>query len=213
MSLYESVLKRLLKEAQLDLGDVQFSPNRTDGALRSEPNTPDEERIFRALKGWVSSATVDPNDINDIKNLMSSPKYGKFFKEPPRDAEVYRGIKVTQEVIAGWSGMPVDVLKDEDDADANFTINLKDSSGGFASWTHDLSVAEDFAWGSGKATKRGNYGVVLVASVGVNPGTFLDFHDMRTKLSGFPVSSTWEQEVLALGPVRVSELAWKKLRD
>lgn len=213
MSLYEAVLKRLLKESQLDIGNVQFSPNRIDGAPREEPNTPTEDKLYRDLLSWISSATIDPDSVEVLKGLMSSSKHGQFFREPPIGSEVYRGMKVTKEVISGWTGLPSEKIADSDDAVVDFTLQPKSSAGGLASWSYDMSVAEDFAYGSGKASRRGNYGVVLVAQVKDNSGVFLDLDHITSKVRGFQKSSAWEQEVLALGPVRIDQLVWMRLHD
>lgn len=213
MRLYELVLKRLLSEAgQPDLGNVQFSPIRTDGVSTDEPNTESEERIYRAFRDWLSGGTIDPDITNELRLLMKSKKYSSFFREPPSGAEVYRGTKMTEEALSKLLNKPVDKNLESDDHDVNVIVTPRVSKGGVASWSHDMSVAEDFAWGTGKATKRGNYGVVLIAQTDNNPGVFLDFNHIVNITNGFPKLAKREQEVLAMGPVKVSQIVWTRLK-
>lgn len=115
--------------------------------------------------------------------------------------------------MADWLGKSIDKIKDTDDADTNFVISPRMSAGGISSWSFDMSVVEDFAWGIRKPTKKGNYGVVLIAQVDDNPGIFLDFNHIVNSTDGFQKSSAWEQEVLALGSVKVSQISWVRLQD
>lgn len=94
MSLYKNVLRRLLIEAgQPDLGNIQFSPNRTDGASKEEPNTKDEDRIYRALRGWISSSTIDPDVVEKLYQLIQSKNIVHFFMSLQREQKFIVALK------------------------------------------------------------------------------------------------------------------------
>lgn len=97
------LLRRYVKEA-IDLGNVQFSPVRTDFVNKDEPNTPEEEQLYQMLKSRMTLGRhLSPTDAQTIIDLLDS-KYGQapggsgFFVEPSADTNLYRG----QDVDRAW---------------------------------------------------------------------------------------------------------------
>jgi len=91
-----SLLRRYIREA-IDMGQVQFSPNRTDGANKDEPNTPEEDELYNDLFARIKLGRhLTPKNAQIIIDLLDS-RYGQapggsgFFVEPPQDQQLYRG--------------------------------------------------------------------------------------------------------------------------
>ena len=97
------LLRRYIKEA-IDLGNIQFSPKRRDGAQKGEPNTPEEQKLYRDLISRIEDGkNLTQDTAQTILDLLDS-KYGQapggsgFFSEPPPDQPLYRG----QGFDMGW---------------------------------------------------------------------------------------------------------------
>jgi len=98
-----SLLRRYLREA-IDLGQIQFSPDRTDGVSTEEQNTPEEEDLYYKLTDRITKGShITPETAQIIIDLLDS-RYGRsgsgFFLEPPPNVELYRGHKVTNEWLS-----------------------------------------------------------------------------------------------------------------
>lgn len=92
----EDLLRRYIREA-IDLGNVQFSPDRVDAVDKSEPDTPEEARLYAELMMRVKKGrALNQETANTILALLDS-KYGQapggsgFFSEPPPNQPLYRG--------------------------------------------------------------------------------------------------------------------------
>jgi hypothetical protein len=90
------LLRRYIREA-IDLGNVQFSPKRRDGAQKDEPNTPEEQKLYRDLIARVDDGeNLSQSTSQTILDLLDS-RYGQapggsgFFSEPPPNQPLYRG--------------------------------------------------------------------------------------------------------------------------
>lgn len=143
--IFESVCRRLLQENSLDLGKIEFSPQRKDGAPKDEPNTDLEEEILSYLGDAVDAGEILPEEIRDtLASLMKSKKYGAFFHAPDVDL-VYRGIgRLPREKVAKWMGVDPTELEDEGEADVNFVMSPAQASN-HSSWTKDFDIAEKFS--------------------------------------------------------------------
>ena len=202
-AIYERVLRRLLREASPDLGNVEFSPDRKDPALRNEPNTPEEDALYNDLRDWVVSVKASPTLPETIKTLMSHPKYSRFFREPGRIENLYRGVLLTDEDMIGILGSLPSVP--EGGKALKFTVDLRNP---VASWTRSPDIAYNFAAGNGSDGKT--WSVILNARAGDNPGVFLDLHGILTQLNGW-ADYLSEEEVLATDTVTARGLKWYSL--
>lgn len=202
-TLYESILIKLLHESTLDLGNIQFSPNRVDGVSKNEPNTWDEKRMFSDILQWVEFSNSTPRFAENLRQLMTSPKYGNFFS-PPKSGLIYRGMsEIPIKTISGWlksSGNEDLSKKKSFEMDCNFVLEMQPESS-VSSWTYSKKIAENFTdEGPGKS-------VVLTARVDQNPGVLLDLSKIQRAVPDLGPNGD-EKEVLALGPVIVSKIRW-----
>lgn len=106
MRLSLSSLRRLVRE-ELDLGDVVFSPHRIDGAPVDEPDTAEEARLYRDLAKWIRGEPDSRGTYADLasrlRDLLYSRKHSDFFKSPPPDTVIYRGLHgLTPEAVSRW---------------------------------------------------------------------------------------------------------------
>lgn len=80
-------LLRLYVREAIDLGNVQFSQERTDNVDRSEVDTPEEHELFTSLmKRVVKGGSLSLKASQNIVDLINSDKYGVrgsgFFRGP-----------------------------------------------------------------------------------------------------------------------------------
>lgn len=198
----------LTEDEKYDLGDIVFSPNRTDGVSRSERNTYDEGNLYFNIVRWVNSwDPLKQNYVDMIKDLMKSEKYGSFFSELEPGIKIYRGIgNVQPDKLAKWLGITdVTQLPRIGRQDGNWT--MKPASGNTTSYTTDMYTAKDFSGSKYHGKKAGTFQVLLHANSADNPGILFDLERVLEKIKdsvGFV-----ESEILALGPVNVSQISWK----
>ena len=90
------LLRRYIREA-IDLGKVEFSSERVDDVDKSEPDTPEEARLYAELMMRVKKGrALNQETANTILALLDS-KHGQapggsgFFSEPPPNQPLYRG--------------------------------------------------------------------------------------------------------------------------
>lgn len=110
------LLRRYIREA-IDLGNTQFAPERADGVDTSEPNTPEEETLYKSLVGRAQgSGVLNAKLTKTLRDLINSEKYGPdgsgFFGGPDNTSQLlYRGHAYTQrwvdKHVADPSAIPV----------------------------------------------------------------------------------------------------------
>ena len=196
VEIFQRVYERILREA--DLGDIEFSPNRTDGVSNDEPNTPEEEELYNDLKYWVIAERASDTLPDTVKTLLDDPKYNHFFIPPRSDETMYRGVGLTASELQDLIGRPPGA---KGTANGKFKIDLIKP---VASWTRNYNVAEYFA---GAGAVHGRYCVVLTARAGDNPGQLLDLEVIVKKIDRL-ASWAYEEEILALGEVTAIGVEW-----
>lgn len=210
----ERVLSRLLRE--VDLGSVQFSSKRSDGARRDEPNTPDEVAVERQISSWLEwdGDLRGPGGADDLKTLMSDPRYSKFFKGPPGDADVFRGVSMFPAALAAALGVSPENLGDKGEAEGSYVVPLRRDSAG-ASWTLEEQAAEQFAKLNALHDKSDDvYCVVWTADPNENPGALLDLGSILRRTQNDPDWKVYrdEWEVVALAPIKAHSVRWWKYK-
>jgi len=164
----DDLLRRYIREA-IDLGDTQFSPERTDGVDTSEPNTPEEQELYNKLLGRAQgSGALDAKLTKTLRDLINSEKYGPdgsgFFGGPDNTSQLlYRGHAYTQRwvdkhvadpaAIPVWdtektygSGLAALVRGFGDPIPLNPPYTFGPNPGeGARGWTPDFEVAMNFA--------------------------------------------------------------------
>lgn len=203
---YEKVCHRLLVESSIDLGNIEFAPDRIDVIDTIEQNTPEEEDVWEALNDWVRHGKMTPAAREKFQALMSHPKYGKFFKTLS-GGTVYRGMVIKRSQVAGWLGIDQSELP-EHSMPIPFPRAMRPTNLVANSWTKSRVEAGKFAGEHREITwNSGNLSVVFSARTEDNPGVFLDVEHMLKKLQGFS-KYLKEEEVLALGPVKGASIEW-----
>lgn len=221
------LLRRYIREA-IDLGDVQFSPSRLDGAVKTEPNTPEEDALYTSLYRRVSGIEdVDEKTAQIISQLIDSEKYGAkgtgFFQGPQPGTKLYRGHAVDQ----AWVNKHVPAKYSIPAATSRISRKLMDSEEILLKvpyvftqrrgWTYKLITASMWAadYATGQQTLGGyksshdptkNFAVVYIIDTSEVPSNaMLDFeHSVYKTAAGSEFTS--EQEVMNLAPISVSKV-------
>lgn len=189
---------------QPEWGKFLFAPQRK-GEVPKEPNTKEEEIAYLELEDHVlENQPLSPETIENLKKAIKSGSYKKILHEPDAD-QVYRGIKITK---SGLEKLLQDKnLPDKGSIIFNKTVAGRGDEGGIASsWSIEPNVAEGFA-DFVKDQNPDYYSLVFVAKVKENPNNFVTGPDGIYKLSKLS-QYVGEDEVIALGPVRVHKIYW-----
>lgn len=217
------LLRRYVREA-IDLGNIQFSPDRRDGASTNEPNTPEEEKLHSYLLGRLSGFShLNTKTANTLIDLINSDKYGErgsgFFAGPVNKQEaLYRG----QNFDEAWFNEYIDgdisevkaikgksnAHKQLDAADSSINFNFKKSfffgpgkNEGFRGWTPERGVATSFAV---KYTLENDYnGLAVLLSMYPEDNESDTLLDCRRGIYNTKWGQSWEyeREVMNLKPV------------
>jgi hypothetical protein len=95
----------ILKEIDnADLGKVVFGGPKDEPEFAkmqgakpgSEPNTPEEQKLLKALKAWVVSPKLGVKDLENLSKLIkvAAEKYPKILKpKTPNGTPLFRGLK------------------------------------------------------------------------------------------------------------------------
>lgn len=227
------LLRRYIRES-IDLGNVQFSPNRLDNVDKTEPNTQVEKGLYDALHNRLRGGAITKPTADLLKQLIDSPKYGingsGFFAGPSnRSIPLYRGHAYSsswvEKHVPDPSAIP-DIYNSEarfqSHVDSNKPIQLNppyvfgpNSGEGFRGWTPNIDVATAFAMDYAKrmnlefATEdvfEHVYATVLVLYPDRNPpDSLLDFKNGIYKTS--PANSlSDEEETLNIDAVTCHEV-------
>lgn len=223
------LLRRYIREA-IDLGNIQFSPDRRDGASTNEPNTPEEQKLYSYLMGRLSGFShLSTKTANTLIDLINSDKYGErgsgFFAGPANKQEaLYRG----QNFDEAWFNEYIDgdiskvkaiqgTLSSEGTSNAHKQLDAEDSSinynfkksfffgpgknEGFRGWTPERGVATSFAI---KYTLENDYnGLAVLLSMYPEDNEFDALLDFRRGIYSTKGAQSWEyeREVMNLRPV------------
>ena len=201
-------LRQLIRE-EIDLGSVQFSPERIDDTDTTEDNTPEEDMLFRALDGWFTGNAV-PSDLADTLQGLKRSKYADFFHDL-RLEEAYRGISLSVAAASSLTGLPEETFKTDGEAQVDFVATGPGNTS-LSSWTTEFEYAEAFAQGTYKdaptrPSRLKPVMLVMCARVSDNPRRFLDLADIAGRIDSFR-SWAHEEEALALGPIKVYRIVW-----
>lgn len=178
-------------------------------AVPYEPDTPRESDVYDALEAHFSqNVTLPKRTVDLLAKLLAAGKYSDVLREPKAKV-VYRGVNAGPRWIREMLGLrasdPVP-LKGTEEIDYEY----ESSNGKAMSWTTSKGTAKDFQEVSSEEVSDSDkpmYSVVLTATVADNPGTFLSGPGGLYNLkAGAEYSS--ENEVLALGSVRVTGITW-----
>lgn len=178
-------------------------------AVPYEPDTPRESDAYDALEAHFSqNVTLPKKTVDLLAKLLAAGKYSDILREPKAKV-VYRGVNAGPRWIREMLGLrasdPVP-LKGTEEIDYEY----ESSDGKAMSWTTSKGTAKDFQEVSSEEVSDSDkpmYSVVLTAAVADNPGTFLSGPGGLYNLkAGAEYSS--EDEVLALGAVRVTGITW-----
>ena len=197
---YESVCRKLLRE--IELGKVEFSPYRVDGAPTDEQNTREEVKLHTMLTTWFGSAKEWPELAAQLTAAADDPRYRDFFRWMPPGVVLYRGLDMDGTALARMLGVDLEDLGSlKGRWNEPFTVRRR-GRGEVTSWTTNQNEAEKFA-DIGGASRR----VVVKTVTGPESGRFIDGAALTRAVSDW---RPWrdEDEVLALGPVRATGAEW-----
>jgi len=226
-----ALLQRYIREA-IDLGNVQFAPDRLDGVDTSEPNTPEEETLYRDLiNRVVDNGKVSPETADKLRQLIDSEKYGTrgsgFFGGPKDPAQpLYRGHAYPRSWVEKYVGDPRQVpwwstgsgerLDQIVKKMPPFTLKTPYTFGpnegeGFRGWTPDIGVTFGFSMAYAfrmrhslrdAGDKDNSYMVVLVLDPQRNPPDSLLDFSRSVYRLGGGKALSHEKEVMNVAPVQ-----------
>ncbi|NBW12290.1 MAG: hypothetical protein EBR82_30090 [Caulobacteraceae bacterium] len=203
------VCRRLVVESGLDLGNVQFSPRRTDGAPTDEPDTDDEHDLYASIKNWVDYGVPNRHLANQLYDLLKDPKYRSFFR-PPRSVPIYRGlVDVPQSTVDRWLKGPENASAVKEMAESYAGEEkcdfVMDEGNPIESWSYSKDIAREFARERRPSSRC--YNIVLTALPSSDLDYLVDLASIQHRVRGL-MSAGDEKEVLALGPVRITQIWW-----
>jgi hypothetical protein len=210
----------MIEISDYPLEKYAFAPQRR-GKVPDEPNTKFESDLFRALKSHLEHVSaLRPQYVQVVQQFLNNKQYTDIFHEPTQK-QVFRGIAVTSQ----WLGNAINLDPDEIDnvnieiddegfpdsgsESAKFTFRPKNEGEG-SSWTTDVQTAICFSFDNLKSEKP--RGIIMVANVADNKNRFVECENGIYDVEELDVYDT-ENEVIALGDVKVSKLYWSLTRS
>lgn len=182
--------------------------------LPAEENTPYENELEDAFIKHLGGENIplEPKHTNNIKDFLNRGVYKKIFK-PYNTGFIYRGITASTDRLKQLLGLGVEdkIPKFAGRMTKKFEWAPRLGKKYGSSWTVKEEVAWDFA--SKYMDDERRWLIVVKANAGENRGNlvqvFPNKSDPNTGL--YRLFGGWddEDEVIALGPVIVSEIIWK----
>lgn len=208
-NIYHKILQRLLRESS-DLGEIEFSPIRTDGVDTAEPDTDSEKIVLKGIVSWMKAPVIGRRYLPAIRAAASTPKYAPFFNAP-KGVTIYRGMSLSVYKLKQWLGVSYDdKIGLEGEKSVNLTLGPGDNGG--ASWTYEPFEARKFSSAlADEEPEHADPEVILEATTDGVHGNFIDLYSIADKLTAGTLPTFGgksEAEVLQLGPVRVHKIHW-----
>lgn len=181
---------------------------------QAEPNTPEEDAALSALyKYVVSNVEMPPEAAENIQAALKSRNYDDVLSAPYRST-VHRGMTVPE----SWLRAALKVGDDEElpergDLQAAFTFTPW-GEGAASSWSYNADVAGEFATLRMKREPAGTearYVVTLTAPADKSSKTMMTGPDGFYGVLGLGHNDD-EEEVIAFGPVKVTQIKWKRVK-
>jgi hypothetical protein len=181
---------------------------------QAEPNTPEEDAALSALyKYVVSNVEIPPEAAENIQAALKSRNYDDVLSAPYRST-VHRGMVVGE----SWLKSALKMSDDEDlpargSREAGFTFTPR-RAGGASSWTYDADVAGEFSALRLKSEPSGTearYVVTMTAPADKSSKTMMTGPDGFYGVLGLGHNDD-EEEVIAFGPVKVTQIKWERVK-
>lgn len=172
--------------------------------VAAEPDTAPEKISRAAMKAQTSGNKPLPSPVaSELVSLLRSREYPEVIHEPEAHT-IYRGMAVPRAYLA--RALRREDFEPEGETAASFTF--EPTRGSTTSWSLSKDVANNFA--NDVATAHQNiemWCLVMEAKVDDNPDSLMVGPGGFYKVPEFADYHT-EEEVLAIGPVRVSRVMW-----
>lgn len=176
-----------------------------------EPNTEEEDKVYRDLKRHFNMNIPVPDDsAKTLKGVMMRGQYEDVIT-PPKGVYVFRGMKTDKEGLERLIGRPL--KQNEIGRGKVYSSQLirpwrRDTaapSEGSNSWSEDSKVAAGY---SGPTDESQQYSVVLVAKTSENMNRLMSGPNGLYQVHGFDTYSD-EAEATSLGAVQLYKVYWK----
>lgn len=188
-----------------ELGQYAFAKDRIDKKLPDEEDTPEEQKLFRNLAGHFNDN--DPLGADStllMRDLLRKNVYTSVFNEPNPGDVLYRGFSVGEDWVRNHLDLPADrELPSKGSATKQFLLKSHKGPDKASSWTTSRMSAVAFS----TQTKGNPISVILHAKASDNPRGFVMGDGGLYNVKKFSTFRA-EEEVLALGPIRVSKIEW-----
>jgi hypothetical protein len=174
------------------------------GQVPSEPDNELEKKLYKALEDHFNdNIALSPENAKQIQKILKSGKYSSVIHGPKQDI-IYRGMAVPEQWIkTALKLKKKDKLPLAGRMEASFTFKPRPGLGA-TSWTIYQETAVNFASDSAE-----DYMIVMVAEVADNKDKFIMSDDGLYRIDKLDLHAD-EHEVVALGNIKVSKIAWKK---
>lgn len=185
-----------------------------------EPDTPRESDLRTRIIGFImnhKNKTIDQAAADDLLMIASDPNYKKtlplYTKGP-----VYRGISVSDTWFKKNFGISYEeILEDKPPGDVDDVVHVFEGDriirpiNTVSSWSKSMPPALDFAMGGGASGS--DFSVPIVYESDPQGGNFIDLRAVYDIGGDIPYrggEALWsrrnEDEVISIGPVRVSKI-------
>lgn len=179
-----------------------------------EPNTPEEDAAYTALHKYVvANVPMPPEDAANVQAALKSRNYDDVLTAPS-SSTVYRGMTVPESWLrAALKASDDEELPERGELQASFTFTPW-GEGGASSWTYNAGVAGEFATLRMKREPSGTearYVVTMTAPADKSSKTMMTGPDGFYGVLGLGHNDD-EEEVIAFGPVKVTQIKWKRVK-
>lgn len=196
-----------LEEDHMKKDDKLYGKTAWPRNTAAEPDTEKEKISRAAMKAQTAGNKPLPTDVaRELVDLLRSREYPTVIHEPEAHT-IYRGMAVPRAYLA--RALKRDDFDREGETAASFTF--EPTKGSTTSWSLSQDVANNFANDVAAAHSLDNlWCLVMEARVDDNPDSLMVGPGGFYKVPEFADYQT-EEEVLAIGPVRVSRVMWWSL--
>lgn len=168
--------------------------------------TDEPDHLYDAIYSYVRyNDQPSPGLISKLMSALETPGSAEWIIGPVVGTPLYRGLAYVQEKQMRKILKTTDSLPDQGSIDFTGVITPKGEKK-----VMSFSKSIDAVRYKFLASTRTSYWVIFTARAEDNPGIFLDltrFYEM----SNFGRDMAAEEEVLALGPVKLQHIEWGKL--
>ncbi len=197
---------RRLIERSVDVGEIEFSMHRHDGARTNEPNTAIEQSIYQSLERWIGSSAWMPQDVAAaVQDLMDDPKHCEFFSYAA--GTCHRGMSLRKDVLERWLGKEPGTLAMRGDEPCDVVLRPQRTTNQVKPLAFSKNTKK--AWSFSMTPMPGNNdsGVSVLFTADAGNNEMLDLTNIQRRAWGLSKHGD-EGEFISFEGVRCSHVVW-----